>query len=135
MANETKRERNTAEQQAQAADAAGNLVVDVIMGPYRGQRLTMPESEAAAAVSAHWARDPFSGEPYGTAHDPLSDEERETALEAADTWARTQWGQPVATEQPTEGDVAPTRARSMQADKPGGYATRAAPTPTPAPKP
>ena len=65
--------------------------VDVFMGPYRGHLLDMPTAEADAAINAHWARDPYSTEPYGTGHDALSDEERTAAMTAATDWAQAQW--------------------------------------------
>ena len=45
--------------------------VDVFMGPYRNTLLDMPTAEADAAINAHWARDPYSTEPYGTGHEAL----------------------------------------------------------------
>jgi len=101
--------------------------IDVIMGPYRGNLLTVSTADADAAVNAHWARDPHSGEEYGKGHDPLSDEERATALEAATTWAKAQWAGGTQ-EPPPEGGEGTTPAsvkRDMEADKPaGGYRTR-----------
>ena len=100
--------------------------IDVIMGPYRGNLLTVSAADADAAVNAHWARDPFSGEPYGTAHDPLSDEERASALEAANTWAKAQWHVAEAIADPkAEGTTPESVRRDMEAEhKPGGYTTR-----------
>ena len=100
--------------------------VDVIMGPYRGNLLTMPTAEADAAINAHWARDPFSGVEYGTGHDPLSDEERASALEASRTWAQAQWAG--FTQEPPP-DPPVTRAkeekRDMKPDEPAAkYTTR-----------
>src|SRR4029077_3102134 len=68
-------------------NAEGNVAVDVIMGPYRDNRLTMTAADGQAAVDAHWARNPQ--EPYGE-HDPLSDQERNDALEASHAWAQAQ---------------------------------------------
>ena len=68
--------------------------VSVICGPYQGNRLTMSTADADAAIAAHWARDQHSGVPYGEAHKPLSQEERETALTKANEWAQAQWKPP-----------------------------------------
>ena len=100
--------------------------IDVIMGPYRGNLLTVSAADADAAVNAHWARDPHSGEAYGTGHDPLSDEERATALEAANTWAKAQWT--AGTQEPPP-DPPVSRAkeekRDMKPDEPAAkYTTR-----------
>jgi len=65
--------------------------VSVICGPYAGRRLTMPAADAETAINDHWARDPHSGVPYGEGHEPLSEEERTHAMEAADAWAKTAW--------------------------------------------
>lgn len=63
--------------------------MDVICGPYRGQRLTMTTADADAAHDAHWARDPF--EPPEESHDPLTDAQRSAAVQAAYDWAQAQW--------------------------------------------
>jgi len=121
-----------AEQRALVPDAEGNVRIDVIMGPYRGNLLTVPAAEGQAALDAHWARDPFTGvADYGTGHDPLSDEERATAHEAATTWARAQWEtgaqEPPPVEPPPEGEGGtPVRRRAMAAENPGEYITRQA---------
>jgi len=98
--------------------------VEALMGPYRGQRLTMPAAEAENAINDHWAIDPYAprdddnlrtgygpdvgqaegkqgeGGPGSTRENveqqhtegqPLTDEERTHALEAAKTWAQAQW--------------------------------------------
>ena len=100
--------------------------VDVFMGPYRGHFLDMPAAEADAAVNAHWARDPYSTEPYGTGHDALSDEERAAAWTAATDWAQAQWAPFVeaAPEPPPPEGTAQRRA--MQPERPAGYVTRKA---------
>ena len=102
--------------------------VDVFMGPYRGHLLDMPTAEADAAINAHWARDPYSTEPYGTGHDALSDEERTAAMTAATDWAQAQWA-PFVEPPPPEGT--PPRGgepqrRAMQPERPAGYVTRKA---------
>ena len=53
-------------------------VIDVILGPYRGHRLTVPAADADSAVNNHWATDANAPppEPDHEPHPPLSDEER-----------------------------------------------------------
>jgi len=117
-----------ASQQALAPDAAGNVMIEAIAGPYRNQRLTVPAAEGQTAINDHWARDPHSGEEYGTGHDALSDEERAHALEAANTWAQTQWDAGTQEPPPPEGGEGETggvtRRRAMTPDQGPGYATR-----------
>jgi len=115
--------------------------IDVIMGPYRGNRLTVSAADADAAVNAHWARDPHSDVPYGEGHEPLDDEHRAEALEAANTWAQTQWDAGAQEPPPPEGGEGETggvtRRRAMSPDQPGArYATRqgAGQEPTPPPQ-
>jgi hypothetical protein len=115
--------------------------IDVFMGPYRGNRLTVSAADADAAVNAHWARDPHSGVPYGEGHDPLSDEERASALEAANTWAQAQWDAGEQEPPPPEGGEGESggvtrRTRAMTPDRPAqGYATRQAEQTPPTRKP
>jgi len=117
-----------AEQRALEPDAAGNVVIDVIMGPYRNQRLTMPAAEAQTAINDHWARDPYSGVPYGEGHEPLDDEHRAEALTAANTWAQTQWDAGKEEPPPPEGGEGEAgitgRRRSLAAEDQPGYKTR-----------
>ncbi len=80
--------------------------IDVIMGPYRNNLLDVPAAEADAAVGAHWARDPYSGTPYGEGHDALSAEERDAAMNAAWEWARAQWNPEPPDPPPPEGTMA-----------------------------
>lgn len=94
--------------------------IDVFMGPYRGNRLVVSAADADAAVNAHWSRDPHSGEAYGTGHDPLSDDERAAALEAATTWAKAQWD---TAQQVPPPEGTPVR-RDMKPDEGGKYPTR-----------
>jgi hypothetical protein len=111
--------------------------IDVIMGPYRDQRLTVSAADADAAVNAHWARNPF--EPYDVDHDPLTDQQRNDALTAAHTWAKAQWdaAQGIAPppepppESPPEG-VAGKRA--MKPEESEAYKTRQQTPPPPQPK-
>jgi len=140
MADETKRgpddkradEQKTASQRALEPDAAGNVAIDVIMGPYRDQRLTMTAADGQAAIDAHWARDPHSGVPYGEGHEPLDEEHRAEALEAANTWAQAQWDAGTQEPPPPEGGEGETggvtRRRTMAPNQPAqGYSTRQTP--------
>jgi hypothetical protein len=66
--------------------------IQVLLGPYRDHRLTVSSADAESAINNHWAVDPFHvAAPDEEPHPPLSDEERTAALEAATTWAQTQW--------------------------------------------
>ena len=55
--------------------------VDVIMGPYRGHRLTMTAADADAAVNGHWATDPHAVVDPDHPHPPLEDAGRQAALD------------------------------------------------------
>jgi hypothetical protein len=92
--------------------------VDVFMGPYRGNLLTMPVAEADAAIAAHWARDPFSGEEYGKSHPPLSEQERTDAMTAATAWAQAQWAPPPTEPKPAEPRAGARRQPETQAGPP-----------------
>lgn len=98
--------------------------VEAILGPYRGQRLTMTTADADTAINDHWARDPFSEDPP---HDPLTEEERSHALEASKAWAAAQQAaaageEPPPVEPPPEEGGA-TRAMGAD-DQSGKYKTR-----------
>jgi hypothetical protein len=105
-------------------------VIDVILGPYRGHRLTVSAADADGAVNSHWATDANAGPPNPDEepHPPLSDEERNSALEAAQTWAQAQWDAAQAVATPKEAPPA-TRGkkdRDLKPDEPAGsYTTRA----------
>ena len=103
--------------------------IQVLMGPYRDNRLTVSAADAESAINNHWAVDPHELPDPDHQHPPLSDEERQTALEAATTWAQAQWdaAQGVASTK----EPAATRAkksdekRDMTPEEPAGrYTTR-----------
>jgi hypothetical protein len=99
-------------------------MVDVILGPYRNQRLTMSAADAQSAVNNHWATDPEAA-PDDHPHPPLTDEERQAAHDAANDWAQATWDAAQGIEPPDpppEGGV----TRDMSADEPGKHTTRAA---------
>ena len=75
------------------ADAADSRQMYVIVGPYRGSVLTMPNDEAENAKDNHWAIDmadmapPFdANKPYEHDHE-LTEEERAYAVKEANEWA------------------------------------------------
>jgi hypothetical protein len=66
----------------------GGKQVMVIVGPYRGNALIMPEAEADQAINDHWATELVTTfDPNAEQHPPLSDQERTAAVEAANAWA------------------------------------------------
>ena len=74
----------------------GTRPMYIIVGPYRGQVLTMPDAEAEDAKDSHWAVEmetvapPFdANEPFDHDHE-LTDEDRAYAVEAANAWAQAQ---------------------------------------------
>jgi hypothetical protein len=107
------------------ADAAGNVMIEAIMGPYRGQRLTVKEADGTAAINDHWARNPVWTEYQ---HDELSAEERTAAFDAAHAWAKEQWAWADEEETPPP-EGTPVRQRAMTPEPQhggAGYATRGA---------
>jgi hypothetical protein len=119
-------DKKKAARQALVPNAEGNVAVDVIMGPYRDNRLTMTAADGQAAINAHWARNPQ--EPYGE-HDPLTDQQRTDALEASHAWAKAQQdalleNQPAKlpagqkTMKPEEGEAYKTRSVAPEPPKP-----------------
>jgi hypothetical protein len=82
----------------------GGKQVSVLMGPYHGNMLIMPEAEADQAIADHWAVEAVHSfdavaEPP---HDPLTDAEREAAYAAALAWAEAQQPQTEPIEPPVE---------------------------------
>jgi hypothetical protein len=135
------KEQAEADRRKQARDAPlvpndqGIVMVEAIMGPYRGQRLQMKEADGTAAIGAHWARNPTEAEYQ---HDELSEEERKAAWDASHKWANDTWEEaqkePDETP-PPEGGAARKRAMTPEPQHGGaGYATRAAPAPAPGTK-
>lgn len=136
------REQAETDRRKQARDAPlvpndqGIVMIEAIMGPYRGQRLQMKEADGSAAISAHWARNPVEAEYQ---HEELSDEDRKAALDASHAWANAQWEE--AQKEPDETPEAKQKRedqerqhqqRDMQPEQPdqaAGYKTRQAPEP------
>jgi len=100
-------------------DAAGNVMVEVFMGPYRGNRLTMTAADGQAAINNHWARNPGLIE---YEHEPLDDAGRVAALDAAIAWAKATWDAANGT-----GDVGTPVRRDMAAEQSSGYVAKTAP--------
>jgi hypothetical protein len=74
----------------------GTRAMWVIVGPYKGSVLTMPDAEAEDAKDSHWAinmsdmQGPFDANaPLEHDHE-LTDEDRAYAVEAANAWAQAQ---------------------------------------------
>lgn len=95
--------------------------IEAILGPYRGNRLTMPAAEAQNAINDHWARDPYSEDPP---HDALTEEERAHALEAATAWRDAQLAASQGEEPPPDPAPEGGATRAMQSEGGGGYKTR-----------
>lgn len=116
--------KRKAETRTLEPNAEGNVMVECIMGPYRGQNITMTAADGQAAINDHWARDPTEAL---YEHEELSEEDRTHAVEASHAWAQAQWDaaagvEPPPTEPPPEGGV--TRKRSMAAEESAEYKTR-----------
>jgi hypothetical protein len=60
-------------ERALVPNAEGNVRVEAIMGPYRGQHLTMTAADGQNAINDHWARDPTEAL---YEHEELSEEDR-----------------------------------------------------------
>jgi len=102
--------------------------IQVLMGPYRDNRLTVSAADAESAINNHWAVDPHELPDPDHQHPPLSDEERTAALEAATTWAKAQWDAAQGVTPPPDPPIARAKSekRDMKPDEPAGrgYATR-----------
>jgi hypothetical protein len=112
-------------------NAEGNVMIECIMGPYRGQNLTVTAADGQAAINEHWARNPVEAEYQ---HDELSGEERTAAWDASHAWANRIWeeAQKEPDETPPPEGTPVRRAMTPQSEQ-GGYATRAAEPHKPAP--
>jgi hypothetical protein len=142
--------RKTAAERELVPNAEGNVIMEVIMGPYRGNYLTMTAADAEEAKDSHWARDP--GETDRDHDHVLTEEDRQSALTQAHAWAQAQWDAAAALgddddEAPPPEDETPEarqsreerqrqqrdqnhNERAMQPSSPQpGYRTRARPQP------
>ena len=132
MADDDKKDdKKKAAQHQMVPNAEGNVQVDVIMGPYRDNRLTMTAADADAAINAHCARDPLGEEDPD--HPPLTDQQRQDALTAAHTWAQATWdaaqGKPPPEPPPPEGGEGGITRKALKPDEGGDYKTRQVPDP------
>jgi hypothetical protein len=128
--------RKTAAERELVPDANGNVIMEVIMGPYRGNWLTMTAADAEEAKDSHWARDP--GETDRDHDHVLTEEDRQSALTQAqwDAAAGTDDEDPPEDETPEARQAREERKRQREREhneramQPGnpkaGYATRAA---------
>jgi len=97
--------------------------IQVLLGPYRDHRLTVSSADADAAISNHWAVDPFHiADPDEEPHPPLTEEERTAAYQAAVEWAQQQWE--AAQAPPEEATDGEPQTRAMQGSTSGRYYTR-----------
>jgi hypothetical protein len=95
----------------------GSRQMYIIVGPYKGSVLTMPDAEAEDAKDSHWAVEmdtvapPFDADkPFEHDHE-LTDEDRAYAVEAANAWAQAQ-SDPE--EPPPEGDEDDTQRQARE---------------------
>jgi hypothetical protein len=76
-----------------APQLAGSRQMWIIVGPYRGSVLTMPDAEAEDAKDSHWAVEMSTVAPPFDASNPpdhdheLTEQDRMHAVEAANAWA------------------------------------------------
>jgi hypothetical protein len=128
QADADRKSRDQAEQQRRkeardaplVPDAAGNVMVECIMGPYRGQHMTMTAADGQTAINDHWARKAGMIE---YEHEALDEAGRTHAFEASQAWAKAQWD--AANEEP---DPPPpeARKRDMAPEASGGYFAKTA---------
>jgi hypothetical protein len=100
----------------------GSRQMYIIVGPYRGGVLTMPDAEAEDAKDSHWAVEmdtvapPFDADkPFEHDHE-LTDEDRAYAIEAANAWAQAQ-SDPEEPPPESEGDEARQAREKRNADR------------------
>jgi hypothetical protein len=100
----------------------GSRQMYIIVGPYRGSVLTMPDAEAEDAKDSHWAVEmdtvapPFDADkPFEHDHE-LTDEDRAYAIEAANAWAQAQ-SDPEEPPPESEGDEARQAREKRNADR------------------
>jgi hypothetical protein len=127
-----------------APTLAGTRQMYIILGPYRGSVLTMPDAEAEDAKDSHWAVEmdtvapPFDADKPPDHDHELTEEDRAYAVEAANAWAAKVNEPPEAP--PPEGETEAQREvrekrnadrRALRPGGGGGYETRQQPKPEP----
>lgn len=119
------RRRKEARDAPLVPDAAGNVQVECIMGPYRGQRITMTSADGQSAINDHWARNPGLIE---YEHEPLDDAGRVAALDASKAWAQAQWDAANGVEEPPPEGTPVARKRNVTPEPATPYVTKSEPT-------
>lgn len=104
-------------------------VIEAVIGPYRGQRLTMPKAEAQQAIADKWAIDPFAppSKEDEVPKKPMTDEERAEIIAKAEAGLAKLRGE----EPPPKAELAkpppkiePTHTRDMTPETPPRYRTK-----------
>jgi hypothetical protein len=101
-----------------APQLAGTRQMYIIVGPYRGNVLTMPDAEAENAKDNHWAVEMETVAPPYDASKPrehdheLTEEDRENAVKEANEWAaKVNLPPEPPPDPPPEGRAGPGRAQ------------------------
>jgi hypothetical protein len=117
-----------------APQLAGSRQMYVIVGPYKGSVLTMPDDEAENAKDNHWAVEMDTVAPPFDADNPpdhdheLTDEDRANAVKEANEWA-AKVNPPPEPPPPEGGEGGVTKGgKAVNPAPAGGYETRTAPT-------
>lgn len=101
-------------------------MIEATIGPYAGQRLTMPTADAKAAIADGWARDPAQvPDENAPPSEPMTAEQRAAALEKAQAAAFKLRGEPLHKLPEDEKSEDETRAATAKPAR-GDYDTRAA---------
>jgi hypothetical protein len=98
--------------------------IQVTVGPYAGQRLTMSAADAATAIAEKWAVDPFTPPPTKEEEEkqakeakPMTEEERAEIKAKAEKAARKLRGEPEP-EEPAKEAAKPEPAKEPQPSPP-----------------
>ena len=101
----------------------GSRQMYIIVGPYRGSVLTMPDAEAEDAKDSHWAVEmntvapPFDADTPPDHDHELTDEDRAYAVEAANAWAQAQANPEEPEEEARENETDEQRTEREQRNK------------------
>jgi len=101
----------------------GSRQMYIIVGPYRGSVLTMPDAEAEDAKDSHWAVEmntvapPFDADTPPDHDHELTDEDRAYAVEAANAWAQAQSDPEEPEEEAPQNETADARTEREQRNK------------------